>query len=97
MPVGRPVGTGFAGALSGVSPGVLLGTHKPGQAALGRVSTHLEVRSQRSSSKAPPAPWFFMCKVLLTVLFTFHFHFQTPLAGHCLAQFKMSLKALLVY
>lgn len=36
---------GFAGALPGVSPGMLLGMLRSSQAALGRVSTHLEVQS----------------------------------------------------
>jgi len=43
MPVSGLMGAGFAGALPGVSPGVQLGMHESGQAALGGVSTHLEV------------------------------------------------------
>lgn len=51
---------GFAGALPGVSPGVVLGRDESHQAALDRVSPHLEVWSLRSSSEAPP-PLGFSC------------------------------------
>ena len=74
---------------AGVSPGVLLGMLKSGQAALGRVSTHLEVLKVKL--------WGTPCTLVFHVLFAFHSYFWTPLTRHCLVQFKMSLRALLVY
>lgn len=79
---------GFAGALPGVSPGMLLGMLRSSQAALGRVSTHLEVQSWRSGS------------VFLeqnTASHVLHFYFWTASAGQWNVQFKMSLKAVMGY